>query len=240
VWELRLALGLLLAGLLVAGDRLGRRRGADMLGWATLLLSAVVVAALAWAGHAGATPSARGEIHVVSDALHLLAAGAWLGALVPLALLFARAIGDWTWLGVAREATRRFSMLGIASVGTLLVTGTVNSWFLVGGVRGLLGTPYGRLLLLKLALFAAMVAVAAFNRQRLTPQLHEGVAPTVALRRLRRNALIETGLGLAILMVVGTLGTEPPGAHLPPDWPLPFRLDLDVLRSAMVIRRHGR
>jgi len=228
VWELRSALALLLAGLIVAGDRLGRRRGAEMLGWATLLLGAAVAAALAWAGHAGATQGGEGEIQVVSDALHLLAAGAWLGALVPLALLFARAIGDWAWLGVAREATRRFSVLGIASVGTLLVTGTVNSWFLVGGVPGLLGTPYGRLLLLKLALFAAMVAVAAVNRQRLTLQLHEGVAPTEALRRLRRNALIETALGLAIIMVVGALGTEPPGAHLAPDWPLPFRLDLDA------------
>ena len=239
VWELRSALGLVLAALIVVGDRLGRRRGADMLGWATLLLSAAVVVALAWAGHAGATQGGEGKIHVVSDALHLLAAGAWLGALVPLALLFARAIGDWAWLGVARDAARRFSVLGIASVGTLLVTGTVNSWFLVGGVPGLLGTPYGRLLLLKLALFAAMVAVAAVNRQRLTPQLHEGVAPTVALRRLRRNALIETALGLAIVMVVGTLGTEPPGAHLSPHWPLPFRLDLDAFPPSPALNREA-
>ncbi len=239
VWELRLTLILLLAGLLMAGERLGRRRGADLLGWAMLLLSAAVVAALAWAGHAGATQGGEGEIHVVSDALHLLAAGAWLGALVPLALVFARAIGDWAWLGVAREATRRFSALGIAGVGTLLVTGTVNSWFLVGGVPGLLGTPYGRLLLLKLALFAAMVAVAAVNRQHLTPQLHEGVAPTAALQRLRRNALIETALGLAILMVVGALGTEPPGAHLPPDWPLPFRLDLDAFPPSPALDREA-
>jgi putative copper export protein/mono/diheme cytochrome c family protein len=239
VWELRLILVLLLPTLIVAGDHLGRRRGADMLGWATLLLGGAVAAALAWAGHAGATQGVDGEIHVVSDALHLLAAGAWLGALVPLALLFARAIGDWAWLGVAREATRRFSLLGIASVGTLLVTGTVNSWFLVGGVPGLLGTLYGRLLLVKLALFAAMVGIAAVNRRRLTPQLHEGVAPTTALKHLRRNALIETALGLAVLAVVGALGTEPPGAHLPPDWPLPFRLDLDAFPPSPALNREA-
>ena len=84
------------------------------------------------------------------------------------------------------------------------------------------------MLLLKLALFVAMVSVAAVNRQRLTPQLLGGVAPTAALRRLRRNALIETALGLAILAVVGALGTEPPGAHLQADWPLPFRFALDA------------
>jgi len=50
------------------------------------MLGAAAVAALAWAGHAGATQGGQGEIHVVADALHLLAASAWLGALVPLAL----------------------------------------------------------------------------------------------------------------------------------------------------------
>jgi copper resistance protein D len=239
VWELRLVILLLLSSVIVAGDHLGRRRVAATLDWAALMLGAAAVAALAWAGHAGATPGGEGEIHVVADALHLLAASAWLGALVPLALLLGRATGDWAWLGVAREATRRFSLLGIASVGTLLVTGTVNSWFLVGGVPGLLGTPYGRLLLVKLALFAAMVGVAAVNRRRLTPQLHEGVAPTAALQHLRRNALIETAFGLAILMVVGALGTEPPGAHLPPDWPLPFRLALDAFPPSPTLNREA-
>ena len=228
VWEVRLILVLLLPSLLVAGDHLGRRRGAAALSWATLLLGAAVAAALAWAGHAGATQGAAGEIHVIADALHLLAAAAWLGALPPLALLYARAKDEREWLDIARDATRRFSWLGMACVATLLATGVVNSWFLVGGVPGLLGTPYGRLLLLKLALFVAMVSVAAVNRQRLTPQLVDGVAPTAALRRLRRNALIETALGLAILAVVGALGTEPPGAHLQADWPLPFRFALDA------------
>src|SRR6185437_16110950 len=146
---------------------------------------------------------------------------------------------DDGWLDTARASTRRFSLLGIASVATLLATGIVNSWFLVGGIPGLLGTRYGRLLLVKLLLFAAMVGVAAVNRQRLTPQLNGSVAPAAALGRLCRNALIETTLGLGILLVVGALGTEPPGAHLPPDWPLPFRIDLDAFPPSPALNQQA-
>ena len=47
---------------------------------------------------------------------------------------------------MAQTATLRFSTLGILSVGTLLATGIVNSWYLVGSIPALTGTPYGRLL----------------------------------------------------------------------------------------------
>lgn len=168
-------------------------------------------------------------MQLAADALHLLAAGAWLGGLYPLARLLAVAMREVGWVDVARVATRRFSHLGTVSVGTLLATGLINSWFLVGGIPGLLGTLYGRILLLKLALFALMVAVAAINRQRLTPRLLAPGAPLSALRALRRNALIETGLGLAILLLVGALGVTPPALHVEPQWPLPFRIDVDAL-----------
>jgi copper resistance protein D len=239
VFEVRLALLLGPAAILAVGDRLSGRPGAVVLRWGAVLFGGAFAAALAWAGHAAAAQGAEGDINAASDVLHLVAASAWLGALLPLALLYARASGDAAWLDAARAATRRFSLLGIASVATLLATGIVNSWFLVGGIPGLLGTLYGRLLLVKLLLFAAMVGVAAINRQRLTPQLNDGVAPAAALRRLRRNALIETTLGLGILLVVGALGTEPPGAHLPPDWPLPFRIDLDAFPPSPALNQQA-
>jgi putative copper resistance protein D len=226
---LRFALAVLLALLLAAQDRRGPAEPVGALGWCALLASAAMLAALAWAGHAGATLGVDGQVHLAADALHLLAAGAWLGALYPLARLFAVAMREAGWTDAARIATRRFSHLGIASVATLLITGMVNSWFLVGNIPGLLGTLYGRLLLLKLACFAAMVAIAAINRQRLTPRLLAPGAPLSVLRALRRNALIETVLGLAIVGLVGALGTTPPALHVEPTWPLPFRIDLDAL-----------
>jgi putative copper resistance protein D len=170
------------------------------------------VGAIALTGHAGATPGSLGDLHLASDAVHLVAAGAWLGGLPPFVLLLATAerSADRTWTDAAAVATRRFSLLGTASVVALAATGTINTLILVGGPAGLAETDYGRLLVLKICLFVAMVGVAAFNRLRLTPRL----AQPGTIRRLRRNSLVETGLGLLVIAIVSALGTMAPEGHL--------------------------
>jgi copper resistance protein D len=76
----------------------------------------------------------------------------------------------------------------------------------------LFGTSYGRLLLVKIALFLIMLAIAAVNRTRLTPRLVAGgTAAGPALRQLRANALVEAVIGALILLIVAMLGTLPPG-----------------------------
>ena len=108
-------------------------------------------------------------------------------------------------------------MLGIVSVATLLATGIVNSWILVGSFHALVITEYGRLLMFKIAVFAIMLVFAAVNRFRLTPRL--ALAPgsetqLMALRQLTRNSSIEIALGFVIFAIVGMLGTLHPAIHL--------------------------
>jgi putative copper resistance protein D len=180
-------------------------------------LAVSLAGALAFAGHASAGADTEGWVHVTADFLHLVAAAAWLGALLPLALVLnaARAKGDALSITVASAATQRFSSLGIASVSTLVITGFVNSWILVGSGDALINTDYGRLLSLKLLLFFAMLSVAAVNRLRLAPALsrEHGEIGRIVLRRLRNNSLTEAALGLIVLYVVAVLGTLPPGSH---------------------------
>src|SRR5689334_9615168 len=88
-WLLRLALAWLVGCCLLA---LREPRGAGgALGWAALLLAALMLASLAWAGHGAATPGASGDLHLAADILHLLGAGLWLGTLPPLVLVLAEA-----------------------------------------------------------------------------------------------------------------------------------------------------
>jgi putative copper resistance protein D len=198
------------------------------------LLAAALLGALALTGHGGATPGAAGIVHLASDAAHAIAAGIWVGGLVPLALLFAaaRRDADDRALAAARATTRRFSTLGIACVATLLATGIVNAIFLVGSVPALLGTSYGQLLTAKIALFLVMVATAAVNRLKLTPRLAEhDPGAAIAMRPLQRNSLLEAALGLVILVIVGALGAIPPAVHVEPWWPLSFRLDGEALAA---------
>jgi putative copper resistance protein D len=176
-------------------------------------MAAGLVGMLAWGGHAAGGARSEGIIHPAADVLHLTAAAAWVGALLPLALLLGRAGRDAASIAIARTATLRFSVLGLASVATLMITGLINAFYLVGSIAALLGTGYGRLLTVKIALFFVMVAVAAINRFRLTPELvpDASLAPArQVLRRLRRNAVIEIALGAVIIAIVAKLGVTPP------------------------------
>ena len=106
------------------------------------------------------------------------------------------------------------------AVALLTLTGIVNSGFLVGLANiGALGdSPYGRLLIVKLALFVLMLALAAGNRFRLTPELHsvlsQGQAPQGIFRRLRRSIVVETLTGAALLAVVAAMGIMAPPSAL--------------------------
>lgn len=202
VWCVRLVLALLLGVLICQPATRGLQ----------LAAAAALIALPALVGHAGASPGMAGNFHLVSDMVHLLAAGAWLGGLPAFALLLARARSEPGWDDVAVTATRRFSVVGILSVGGLLASGLTNSWYLLSGPRDLVTTDYGRLVALKIGLFAAMVTLAAVNRFYLTPRLPE----RSALRALLRNSIAEIGLGLCVVLFVAILGTLPPAAHIHP------------------------
>jgi putative copper resistance protein D len=207
VSQIRLALAIILAACL-AFDRLAPAR------WLALGSALGFIIAIAWTGHAGSTPYKLGDLHLAADALHLVAAAAWVGGLPSLVLLLAAARGNKALAGasLAQAAAQSFSTLGVVSVGTLLLSGIVNAWILVGSFRGLLFNGYGIVLMLKLAVFALMLGFAAVNRFWLTPRL-AGSPDDAALRQLMRNSIIEIVLGFLIFAIVGVLGTLHPASH---------------------------
>lgn len=171
---------------------------------------------LAWAGHANAEVGAQGLIHHASDAMHLLAAGAWLGGLAPLAARLGALDGSPTThaLNACAEIAARFGNWAALNVGVLVLTGIANAFYLIPGPRALLETSYGNVLLVKLLLFALMLAVAVVNRTRLTTVLladaRDDEARVDASRRLRRNVWMEQALGAGVILLVATLGVTPP------------------------------
>ena len=211
VSEIRLVLAVIIAGGL-AYDRFPLARGL------ALAMSLGLTAALAWTGHAGSTAGAMGILHLTADTLHLLAAAIWIGGIVSLVLLLSVSRNDQTDAGVsfARDATQRFSTMGVAIVVVVLATGIVNGWILVGSWHALIATFYGQLLILKMALFAAMLLIAAANRFWLMPRLalRSGSAPQLeVVRRLACNSMIEVALASMIFAIVGMLGTLHPAIH---------------------------
>jgi putative copper resistance protein D len=205
-WHIGFAAALLVLCLLP------QRRGKVEAATAAALL---LLVSLGWVGHA-VMDMGGVALHEINQMMHLTAAGIWFGGLIPLGILLRRAIqpDGAQYIPLARTALPHFSQMGYTAVALVAMTGLVNSVFLVGSVTALVTTPYGRLLVVKVVLFAAMICVALVNRFRLVPRLRNEAMAGVPLRALFRSVAAEQVLGLAILAVVAVLGTWEPAIHM--------------------------
>ncbi len=209
VWQLRLGL-IAIAFVLVASAlaQVKARRALVVVLW---VVSVVLLTSLAWISHAAAA-----TVHpfgVSGDMLHLCAAGFWIGGLVPLTIFLARVRASFSVGETVIRVVRRFSTLSLCCVSVLVVSGISNSWLLVGSIYSLFTTPYGQLLLFKLALFAILIGFGARNRFLVKAKLPKAATDPDVLAQLRRNVIYETYLGVAVVVIVACLGVTPPARH---------------------------
>ncbi len=146
------------------------------------------------AGHA--LDPGRSPIEVFDDVVHVAAASVWLGGLVALGLALRKA-GDHALL------LRRFSNIAVVSAAVLAVTGVVRALTELHSVSQLWTTGYGRALVVKTALLAALVGIGWVNRYRLVPRPREAA--------LRRNIVAELVLFAGLILAVAVLTDLRPG-----------------------------
>ncbi|PZS30824.1 MAG: hypothetical protein DLM59_10860, partial [Pseudonocardiales bacterium] len=163
-------------------------------------------------GHAGA--GSQVALAAPVDVAHLAAMSLWLGGLAMLAL---------TLLPTRRAAHLAralpvFSRLAFCSVVVLIVTGAYQSWRQVGTLPAFTGTTYGRLLLLKLVVFVALIALANLGRRFV--QRHYGPARFAAV-----EAGPEVPAGAVTAGELALVGARRPADRGPPvsrSMPLPL------------------
>lgn len=174
--------------------------------WAWYLAAVCAVALAvtpALSGHAAATPNFTSLV-VLSDWLHVLAGGAWLGALmcvmaigVPVACTCE---GDERWTCVS-SLVQMFSRIAIFSVAALVISGVFASWVHLTSLSDLWTTSYGKTLLAKMMLAAFALLAGAYNLKRVQPHL----AVERGTQALRKSATVELAAGFAILILTGFL-----------------------------------
>jgi len=206
VWQIELALAVLIVAVIWLPGPFRRRFSHPGF---VLVVSAGLLIGAAAAGHAAMDTGPAGALHIAVDALHLLAAAAWLGGLVPLGFVLRRSLDG----SLARHCLARFSSMGVGAACVLVSSGLPNAWLLVGSrAEDVFATEWGRMLALKLALVATLLAIAAVNRLRLAPRVtsQSPFDAPAALSALIRNVAVEQALGVLILAVASALGTLPP------------------------------
>jgi putative copper resistance protein D len=200
VWAIRCILGVLL------GLTLFARRCWTW--WVAALIAAVFTGSIAWLGHAGAGEDGQRLVMLTADAAHLMAVSAWPAGLVPFAFLLRRRARAGEWQAAHGDAAC-FSAMSLLAISVIAASGLVNSYFLVGSVHALSTTVYGRVLSVKVCLFAITASLGAWNLFVHEPRI---AAEPLALEAMRRKVWIEVGLGALIVVAVAILGTLAPGS----------------------------
>jgi copper resistance protein D len=150
IWQLRfLFIVILIGSAALSGDQRWRNMA---------VASALVLGSLGFLGHAAMESGMAAWGHQFNHAVHLLSAGFWFGGLVALVLAL--------WVPSASKLDpgtltilRRFSEAGQFAVALVVATGAINTWLIVGGWPMNLQSPYQRLLLTKILLVCAMIAL---------------------------------------------------------------------------------
>ncbi|WP_223442117.1 copper homeostasis membrane protein CopD [Pseudomonas sp. BF-R-19] len=179
----------------------------------------IALASLAWSGHGAMDEGSRRFWHFTADILHLMAAGAWLGALLAFALMAqTRALQTEAHIRLLARAVKRFEPVGALIVVIITVTGVVNYLFIVGPkLDEVLLSHYGILLAIKVLLFAGMLVLAALNRFHLGPLLERSLRKgqyRAAAHALRRSVVVEMAAAVLIVGLVAWLGTLSPEVEM--------------------------
>jgi len=160
-------------------------------------------------GHAAGEENLR-ALALVADAMHVWAAGGWMGGLAVVFYL------DRTWRRESPDATSVlpalvpvFSLVAMASVGTLALTGTFAAWLHLPSIGSLFSTNYGRTLLLKLGLVGIVLALGGLNYKVLTPRL----GTRQGNEQMRNAGAFELLVAQAVLLVTALLVRMSPMDH---------------------------
>jgi putative copper export protein/methionine-rich copper-binding protein CopC len=159
-------------------------------------------------GHAAGV-TGIGKLAVVNDALHVAAAGAWLGTLAVLMIVAIPAIRQLESAhdGAAADTVDRFSPLALVCGSLVLLSGALNAVMHLGSPAQLWSTGYGRTLLVKLMFVAGVGIMGLVNWRIIRPRLRD----RDGMRRLRTSASVELAFAACVIIVTAILtGQTPP------------------------------
>ena len=165
--------------------------------WGALTGALLTCVSFALRGHALGDPRLLLGVLVT---VHIAGLAFWLGAFAPLS----RATRQET-PAKAGALAHEFGTKAFWVVAALVAAGAITLLLLGAATPEALSSPYGQGFLIKLALFAGVLGLAALNKVRLSPDLTAAVPG--AAQRLRRSIAVESGLVLAILATTAALTT---------------------------------
>ncbi|MFN3620838.1 CopD family protein [Sphingorhabdus sp.] len=172
----------------------------------------LAVATLPWSGHAAASDGLLGTAHRVNDAVHLLAAGLWLGAIGWFLYLTAAAHRRLAIVAAPLLAdVHKFAPLGILLVAIVAGTGAINAQLIFGIENSLrvVRTNYGWLLAVKILVVGVMLSFGARNAWIGKQQAASNDIET-NLAKLRASLGAELTMAIVVIGLMAFIGMMSP------------------------------
>jgi putative copper export protein len=192
LWQAPTALALLLVSLVPLPARL---RAATILFLATalLLMDSLTSHAIDY-----------GLVAIAFDFVHEIATGLWAGALLSCWIVARHHAYDEM---IVAHAARILSRLAAWSILFIMASGLYIAWRAIGfGRHELLYSSYSHVLAIKLAVFAGVLSIGAWNRFRLMPHLLDASAR----HQLLHNVGVESIIILAVIGLAALLANTSP------------------------------
>ena len=207
IWMVQGAVILLIAVVLTwgvsreDGSRFSRSMGMTSTWSMLVFLVLALILTLAMSGHAMGTGAWRWA-SVTADALHTLAAGAWLGSLAVILGVSRRAFGGAERAPPAFSAQiNRFSPIALASGGTVVTMGIVLSWTHLTSISDLWTTNYGLILSSKIFVVILILGLGFWNWRRGVPTSDQ----VAGMRTIQRRGSWEVGLAAGVILLTAIL-----------------------------------
>jgi putative copper resistance protein D len=169
------------------------------------MLSGLLLATRAMIGHAVILEGPAGYVLRFNYLVHVLAAGAWVGALLPVIIVIRQMTRYITQEQIS--ALRNFSVAGHVAVSVVIVSGILNAVLILKRFFPLGESAYDAMLTLKIIIVAAMISIAIVNRYIFVPRLSTNRQAALILGIL---TTAEFALASAVLVVVNLLSAANP------------------------------
>jgi cytochrome c oxidase assembly factor CtaG/putative copper export protein len=160
-----------------------------------LVIAVAALTPLVFTGHAAA--AASHATAVFSLALHVVAAGTWVGGLLVL-LVSAGWLGDRLPVVVPR-----FSGLALVCFAAVAGSGLVNAWIRLGGLN--LESPYAKLVVAKTVAIAGLGLFGWWHRRVSLPALRSGRGKPAEGTARRRNRVFLRIAGAEVVLMAATI-----------------------------------
>ena len=169
-----------------------------------LIASLILIATTTMMGHGASTEL---EAPWILDYSHNLLSSIWIGGVIFFAFVALPTITK-TENSIKEKITLslipRFSGLFIIAIGILIITGPTLLWFLDDNVASLTDSTYGKLILIKIAIAAAMIGFGGMYQIKFLKNMHDLEKLNIS-RKISKPLKFEAGLGIALLAVVALL-----------------------------------